>query len=71
MAGYKLASDADADFASIYRYSIETFGERQADKYALDLNYKVRWWSSCVSCTNPRIPPATYDWVSSTSRCSR
>ncbi|MDC7675836.1 type II toxin-antitoxin system RelE/ParE family toxin [Asticcacaulis machinosus] len=33
MAAYKLTADADADFTNIYAYSLETYGERQADTY--------------------------------------
>lgn len=37
MAGYKLTSEADADFAEIYRYSVLNFGLHQAIKYAARL----------------------------------
>lgn len=33
MAGYRLSEEADRRLAEIYRYSLETFGEQQADKY--------------------------------------
>ena len=37
MAAYKLTADAETDFQSLYRYSIETFGLVQANSYALDM----------------------------------
>lgn len=37
MAGYRLTSDADEDFADIYRYSVQTFGLLRADEYAVRL----------------------------------
>ncbi|ESQ92445.1 type II toxin-antitoxin system RelE/ParE family toxin [Asticcacaulis benevestitus] len=37
MAAYKLTADAEADFLSLYLYSIETFGLIQANSYALDM----------------------------------
>jgi len=37
MADYRLTADAEADFAAIYEYSVETFGQLRADKYALSL----------------------------------
>ncbi len=37
MAGYRLTADAEADFAAIYEYSLQTFGQPRADKYAVSL----------------------------------
>ena len=33
MAKYELSLKADQELTEIYRYSFETFGEKQADKY--------------------------------------
>ncbi|MDA0692704.1 MAG: type II toxin-antitoxin system RelE/ParE family toxin [Nitrospinae bacterium] len=39
MPDYELSQKADQDLTEIYQYSIETFGEGQADKYFLDLDH--------------------------------
>lgn len=38
MTGYRLSDEADRRLAEIYRYSLVTFGEAQADKYFTSLH---------------------------------
>ncbi|PIR00488.1 MAG: plasmid stabilization protein [Nitrospinae bacterium CG11_big_fil_rev_8_21_14_0_20_45_15] len=42
MSRYELSQKADQDLVNIYSYSLQSFGERQADKYLQDISLCLR-----------------------------
>lgn len=64
MPNYRLTPAAKSDLLEIWNYTVETWGEKQAEKYLLDIEFKLEQLAANpkLGRQRPEISPGYYSF---------